>query len=249
MAEERLRQRMQQWLEQQAADPSLDTAGRGPACLSFGEAMHLAQAGPGSPREARRREHVSGCEYCRRLVDAFVRVLSEAAPDAAILSTERRGRMDTDSVWDKLESSLSRLKEAISLQLPAEGGLSFEPVVAAAGAPSRLRRRAATAQGEAGDEFVAEAQLDMPEIEGTLEIRFVRLGAASEVSLLLRSMHRAGDVRINFRTHTGQEVRAAWLMPGDEVCIPQVPGGNYVIRVHDRAQVVTYEIPLMVLPT
>lgn len=140
--------------------------------------------------------------------------------------------------WERISEELVRLKDPVELFVPSGGGLSREPVEA--------RRGAAVAElGQLPNQV--EATLAIPEADTMIELVFTRGGGLPEVDLRIRRSGLAISDReqawqLIFRRDTGEEVRAAWLEPGEEVTIPRVEGGDFVLSLFNEELATTYEI-------
>lgn len=151
--------------------------------------------------------------------------------------------MAAGETWETVSEALVRLAEPLEVFMPSQGGLATEP----AGT-----RGAAVLGPEPEYPDQVQATVTLPETNTTIELVFGRAGALEEVDLRVRES-RAVTVdertgwQLKFVRDTGEEVRAAWLEPGEEVTIPRVEGGSFVLSLLDEDSGTAYEIPIVII--
>ena len=154
----------------------------------------------------------------------------------------RRLMMAAGETWETVSEALVRLAEPLEVFMPSQGGLATEPA-------GTLGAAVLGPEPEYPDQV--QATVTLPETNTTIELVFGRAGALEEVDLRGRES-RAVTVdertgwQLKFVRDTGEEVRAAWLEPGEEVTIPRVEGGSFVLSLLDEDRGTAYEIPIVI---
>ena len=144
-------------------------------------------------------------------------------------------------MWQRTKEGALRLIAPVDVYIPEGGGVQFEPAPA-------LRGLTAVA---------GETQMDVPIVlpQGRVgvELAFERVGEDPTVTVkvgptALGDSSSSQQFHIAFRDSSGALKRTAVMSPGDELALPYVGAGHYVMALEVPDAELACEIPIVIHP-
>jgi hypothetical protein len=166
--------------------------------------------------------------------------------------------MSAESAWQKVSDNVRRLAKDLEITLGGGGPATAEPAM-----QFRWRDRSQAAGGARIDEGAAGAvadieqqtptsmstSLDFPELGAGLELEIEQELPEMSVTINVRPIYpeveveQEGEFRVIYR-RDDEDRMACWIGRGDEITIPNVEEGQFVLVVVGRDVPCIYEIPL-----